>query len=246
MFPRDPWRSRQKSAGPVVQHTQYRLQSSESQKLHNWKLNLIYSAALSWEGHSSFSEFHNGNSSLFILPNYILTLENYIIRAVTSLNNCQSKTFCNALWCLPKQAIQSLKTEFHDRKIGSYEIFWGVLFSSDLRYKSSCNTCWLKTYHVFHLSFWISHWKPGPDSKTDHENWPELRAFVFGLVGVNRMFSLSKKLDESCILDLKCLALISQFNLWTELMQTQYSAGNIRDWASRAGHNCLWFIGQVG
>lgn len=88
---------KQKSDAPFVQQAQYRLQSSESQKLPNWKLNLIYSAALDWEGHSSFSVFHNGNSSLFILPNYILTLENYIMRAVTSLNNCHSKTFCNAL-----------------------------------------------------------------------------------------------------------------------------------------------------
>lgn len=49
---------RQKSAGPVVQHIQYRPQKSESQKLHHWKLKLIYSAALGWEGHSSFSVFH--------------------------------------------------------------------------------------------------------------------------------------------------------------------------------------------
>lgn len=131
-----------------MQHTQYRLQSSESQKLHNWKLNLIYSAALDWEGHSSFSVFHNGDSSLFILPNYILTLENYITRAVTSLNNCHSKPFCNALWCLPKQAIWRLETELHVRTIGSYTIVWDILFSSASHYKSSSNTCWPKTSHV--------------------------------------------------------------------------------------------------
>lgn len=43
---------------------------SESQKLHHWKLKLIYSAALGWEGHSSFSVFHNGNSSLFMVSVY--------------------------------------------------------------------------------------------------------------------------------------------------------------------------------
>lgn len=137
---------RQKSDAQFEQQAQYRLQSSENQKLPNWKLNLIYSAALDWEGHSSFSVFHNGKSSLFILPNYILTLENYIMRAVTSLNNCHSKTPCNALWCLPKQAIQRLETVLCQNNRFIYD--WSILFSIASRYKSNCNTCWPKTSHV--------------------------------------------------------------------------------------------------
>lgn len=75
--------------------------------------------------------------------------------------------------------------------------------------------------------------------KWDYKNRPELRVFVFGLVGVNRTFVLSKKPDESCILGPKRLHLILQFNPWRELMQTQCTAGNTGDWASRASHTML-------
>lgn len=51
-------------------HSVQASKKSESQKLHHWKLKLIYSAALGWEGHSSFSVFHNGNSSLFMVSVY--------------------------------------------------------------------------------------------------------------------------------------------------------------------------------
>lgn len=106
-----------------MQHAQYRLQSSESYKLHNWELNLINSAALGREGHGSFSVFHNTDSSLFILPNYILTLENHTTRAVTSLNSCHSKTFCNALGCLPSRLFEDWTRSSRSEQLVHIQLF---------------------------------------------------------------------------------------------------------------------------
>lgn len=153
------------SDAPFEQQAQYRLQSSESQKLPNWKLNLIYSAALDWEGHSSFTVFHNGNPSLFILPNYILTLENYIMRAVTSLNNCHSKTFCNALWCLPKQAIWRLETVLCQNNWFIYD--WGICFLQLCIIKAAATPVGLRHLMCVSFIYCISHWKPGPNTKIE-------------------------------------------------------------------------------
>lgn len=77
--------------------------------------------------------------------------------------------------------------------------------------------------------FWISHWKPGPDTNMEIMKTGQLTVFVFDLAGVKRMFSLCKKLDKSCISGLKHLLLVLQLKPGAELTKTHYIAENIRN-----------------
>lgn len=96
------------------------------------------------------------------------------------------------------------------------------------------------------VTFWISHWKPGPDTNMEIMKTGQLTVFVFDLVGVKRMFSLCKKLDKSCILGLKHLCLVLQLKPGAELTKTHYIPENIRNELQEVITWCSWFSGQIG